>query len=100
VVDAYVIRQPKAYPVYDTVYKDAVATISAWVDTIENLQCVGRNGQHRYNNQDHSMLTAMLAARNVLGADHDVWSVNVERSYHEEFELPKKTEGSGGADPA
>jgi protoporphyrinogen oxidase len=100
VVDAYVIRQPKAYPVYDTVYKDAVAVISAWVDTIENLQCVGRNGQHRYNNQDHSMLTAMLAARNVLGADHDVWSVNVERSYHEEFELPKKTEGSGGADPA
>jgi len=93
VVDAHIIRQPKAYPVYDTVYQDAVATISAWVDTIENLQCVGRNGQHRYNNQDHSMLTAMLAARNVLGADHDVWSVNVERSYHEEFELPK---GGGG----
>jgi protoporphyrinogen oxidase len=93
VVDAYVIRQPRAYPVYDTVYKEAVATISAWVDTIENLQCVGRNGQHRYNNQDHSMLTAMLAARNVLGADHDVWSVNVERSYHEEFEISKDENG-------
>jgi protoporphyrinogen oxidase len=90
VVDGTVIRQPKAYPVYDTEYRAAVDTIAKWVDSIENLQCVGRNGQHRYNNQDHSMLTAMLAARNVLGARHDVWSVNVERSYHEEFELPKK----------
>jgi protoporphyrinogen oxidase len=89
VVDGTVIRQPKAYPVYDTEYREAVATIAAWVDSLENFQCVGRNGQHRYNNQDHSMLTAMLAARNVLGADHDVWSVNVERSYHEEFELSK-----------
>jgi protoporphyrinogen oxidase len=94
VVDAYVIRQPMAYPVYDAAYKEAVATISAWVDTIANLQCVGRNGQHRYNNQDHSMLTAMLAARNVLGADHDVWSVNVERSYHEDFERPKVPDGT------
>lgn len=89
VVDGTVIRQPKAYPVYDTEYRDAVDTIAGWVDSIENLQCVGRNGQHRYNNQDHSMLTAMLAAQNVLGANHDVWSVNVERSYHEEFQLPK-----------
>lgn len=89
VVDGTVIRQPKAYPVYDTEYRAAVDTIAGWINSIENLQCVGRNGQHRYNNQDHSMLTAMLAARNVLGAEHDVWSVNVERSYHEEFELPR-----------
>ena len=89
VVDGTIIRQPKAYPVYDTEYREAVDTIARWVDSIENLQCVGRNGQHRYNNQDHSMLTAMLAARNLLGSQHDVWSVNVERSYHEEFEISK-----------
>jgi protoporphyrinogen oxidase len=89
VVDGTVIRQPKAYPVYDSAYRAAVDTISSWVDTLDNFQSVGRNGQHRYNNQDHSMLTAMLAARNVFGADNDVWSVNVERSYHEEFQLPK-----------
>ena len=52
---------------------------------LENFQTVGRNGLHRYNNQDHSMLTAMLAVDNFSGADHDVWSVNVERSYHETF---------------
>lgn len=86
VVDGTVIRQPKAYPVYDTEYRDACAIILEWINSIENLQSVGRNGQHRYNNQDHSMLTAMFAARNILGSDYDVWSVNVERSYHEEFE--------------
>ncbi len=88
-VDGKIIRQPKAYPVYDGNYKDAVDTISAWVDTLDNLQTVGRNGLHRYNNQDHSMLSAMYAAQNILGAKHDLWSVNVERSYHEEFERPK-----------
>ncbi|GFE64904.1 NAD(P)/FAD-dependent oxidoreductase [Litoreibacter roseus] len=86
VVDGAIIRQPKAYPVYDTEYKDAVAVIEAWMNSMENLQTVGRNGLHRYNNQDHSMLSAMYAARNILGASHDLWSVNVERSYHEEFQ--------------
>jgi protoporphyrinogen oxidase len=90
VVDGTVIRQPKAYPVYDSEYKAALATISAWIGTLENFQTVGRNGLHRYNNQDHSMLSAMLAARNIAGERHDVWSVNVERSYHEEFQLPKQ----------
>jgi len=85
VVDGTVIRQPKAYPVYDEQYKAAVDTISAYIDSFENLYSVGRNGMHRYNNQDHSMLTAMLAARNLRGASHDVWNVNLERSYHEEF---------------
>ena len=51
---------------------------------------VGRNGLHRYNNQDHSMLSAMYAARNILGENNDVWNVNVERSYHEEFEVKKE----------
>jgi protoporphyrinogen oxidase len=95
-VDGTIIRQPKAYPVYDAEYQDALKIISEWLQTLENFQTVGRNGLHRYNNQDHSMLTAMLAARNILGEDHDVWTVNVERSYHEEFQLNESKKGSGG----
>ena len=91
VVDGTVIRQPKAYPVYDGDYQDALAVIRDWLGTIENLQVVGRNGMHRYNNQDHSMLTAMLAVENIFGAKNDLWSVNVERSYHEEFEVKADT---------
>ena len=91
VIDAAVIRQPKAYPVYDDKYKSALDTISAWINELENFQTVGRNGLHRYNNQDHSMLSAMLAARNILGEKNDVWDVNVERSYHEEFEVKDKS---------
>jgi protoporphyrinogen oxidase len=90
VIDGTVIRQPKAYPVYDADYKRHVDTIRDWLLTFENLQSVGRNGMHRYNNQDHSMLAAMLAARNILGESHDIWTVNVERSYHEEFVVNKK----------
>ena len=91
VVDAAVIRQPKAYPVYDGEYKEALDTVQAWIQELENFQTVGRNGLHRYNNQDHSMLSAMYAARNILGEDNNVWDVNVERSYHEEFEYkPEK----------
>ena len=89
VIDAAIIRQPKAYPVYDEDYQEAVDTLKNWINGLENFQTVGRNGLHRYNNQDHSMLTAMLASQNILGADHDLWSVNVERSYHEEFKVPK-----------
>ncbi|MEM9433953.1 MAG: NAD(P)/FAD-dependent oxidoreductase [Pseudomonadota bacterium] len=82
----FVVRQKKAYPVYDTHYKDAVDVISAWINSFENFQTVGRNGLHRYNNQDHSMLTGMLAAGNILGESNNLWDVNVERSYHEEFQ--------------
>jgi len=58
----------------------------SWLaDNAPNVHPVGRNGMHRYNNQDHSMLTAMLTVENVLGADHDVWQVNVEEDYHEEI---------------
>ncbi|AZQ67202.1 NAD(P)/FAD-dependent oxidoreductase [Silicimonas algicola] len=89
VVDGTVVRQPKAYPVYDTEYRAAVDTIFAWLKKLENFQSIGRNGQHRYNNQDHSMLTGMLAARNILGERHDVWNVNVDRAYHEQFERPR-----------
>ena len=98
VIDHAVIRQPKAYPVYDSEYKDALDTVSDWLKTLENFQTVGRNGLHRYNNQDHSMLSAMYAARNILGEDHDVWDVNVERSYHEEFEAKPKKKNQTSSD--
>ena len=90
VIDGTVIRQPKAYPVYDADYKANLDIIKDWLLTFENLQSVGRNGMHRYNNQDHSMLAAMLAARNIAGESHDIWTVNVERSYHEEFVVDKR----------
>src|SRR4051794_12150739 len=80
----FAIRVPKAYPIYDADYADRVQTIRAWLDQIENLQQVGRNGLHRYNNSDHSMLTAMRAVDNLLtGAHHDIWAVNAESVYHE-----------------
>jgi protoporphyrinogen oxidase len=84
VSDGCVIRQPKAYPVYDDIYKDALATIRKWLENLPNLQLIGRNGQHRYNNQDHSMVTAIYAARNICGEQYDIWEVNVEAEYHEE----------------
>jgi protoporphyrinogen oxidase len=80
----YAIRVPKAYPIYDADYAERVATIRRWLDGIENLQQVGRNGLHRYNNSDHSMLTAMRAVDNLLaGSHHDIWEVNAESVYHE-----------------
>jgi protoporphyrinogen oxidase len=84
VVDGCVIRVPKAYPVYDDFYKGHLAVIREYLARFPNLQLVGRNGQHRYNNQDHSMVTAIYAARNVLGGSYDIWAVNVEADYHEE----------------
>ena len=81
----YVVRTPKAYPFYDAHYKEHVATLAAWLEEhAPNVYPVGRNGMHRYNNQDHSMFTAMLSVENIFGAHHDVWSVNVEEEYHEE----------------
>jgi protoporphyrinogen oxidase len=88
VFDGTVIRQRKAYPVYNGTYAAYLATIKEYLAGFANLQTVGRNGLHKYNNQDHSMLTAMLAARNLEGERHDVWDVNTERSYHEEMRLP------------
>jgi protoporphyrinogen oxidase len=82
----YVVRMPKAYPVYDKTYKANVETIVAWMaQNVPNVHPVGRNGMHKYNNQDHSMLTALLTVENILDdAGHDVWAVNVEEDYHEE----------------
>jgi predicted dehydrogenase/protoporphyrinogen oxidase len=85
VVDGVKVLVPKAYPTYDLQYEEAVATIREYLAQFENLQTCGRNGLHRYNNQDHSMWTAMLATVNLLdGAEHDVWSVNTEAEYLEE----------------
>jgi protoporphyrinogen oxidase len=81
----FAVRVPKAYPMYDADYAERVKTIRSWLDGIENLQQVGRNGLHRYNNSDHSMLTAMRAVDNLVkGTDHDLWAVNAESAYHEE----------------
>lgn len=82
-----VIRQRQAYPVYDEAYQANLLTIQAYLRRFDTLQTVGRNGMHRYNNQDHSMLTGLLAARNILGAAHDLWDVNTQRSYQESFVL-------------
>lgn len=87
VVEAgYAVRVPKAYPTYDETYHRNVEVIRAWLTReVPNVYPVGRNGMHRYNNQDHSMLTAMLTVENILtGTSHDVWEVNVEEDYHEE----------------
>ena len=82
----FVVRMPKAYPVYDWSYARHVQTIREWMAAcVPNVHPVGRNGMHKYNNQDHSMVTALLTVENILdGTDHDVWAVNVEEDYHEE----------------
>jgi protoporphyrinogen oxidase len=86
VEDGCVFRALNAYPVYDGDYRIALATLRSFIDGLENLQTIGRNGLHRYNNQDHAMLTGMLAVRNLaLGERHDLWSVNVDDDYHEEL---------------
>ncbi len=82
----FVVRQQKAYPVYDDVYKQRLAVIRTYVEQhLTNLQLVGRNGMHHYNNQDHSMMTALLAARNILANSKvfDPWNVNTDAEYHE-----------------
>ncbi len=84
VIGGAVVRMPKAYPVYDGEYQEALASIRGWLDGVAGLQLIGRNGQHRYNNQDHSMVTGVYAARNITGSDYDIWDVNVEEDYHEE----------------
>jgi protoporphyrinogen oxidase len=93
VVDGHVVRMPKAYPVYAGDWQEALTTIRAYLQKLPNLQLVGRNGLHRYNNQDHSMVSAVYAARNITGGDYDVWGVNVDEEYHEEVR-----ESSSGGD--
>lgn len=93
IVDGCVVRQPKAYPVYDDHYRTSVETVRAeFQERYPNLHFVGRNGMHKYNNQDHAMMTAILTVENVL-AGHtrfDVWSVNEDAEYHEEIRLDRQ----------
>jgi len=86
VIDGVVVRQPKAYPVYDEHYRSHVAAIRAEIERrFETLHLVGRNGMHKYNNQDHAMMTAMLTVENILAGSrrYDVWNVNEDAEYHE-----------------
>jgi predicted dehydrogenase/protoporphyrinogen oxidase len=88
VIDGVKVLVPRAYPMYDANFEEAVATLRSYLGGFQNLQTCGRNGLHRYNNQDHSMWTATLATLNILdGAGHDVWSVNTEAEYIEDGEL-------------
>ena len=98
----YVVRMPKAYPVYDDAYQANVEVLRGWLTAnAPNVHPIGRNGMHRYNNQDHSMYTAMLTVENILAdAGHDIWAVNVEEEYHEEGDDPTavaSTPAAGGA---
>src|SRR5579884_785094 len=97
----FAVRVHKAYPIYDAEYAERVATIRGWLETVPNLQQVGRNGLHRYNNSDHSMLTAMRAVDNILlGTDHDIWAVNAESVYHEEHVEPEQPYKNQPSTPA
>jgi protoporphyrinogen oxidase len=92
VEDGTVVRMPKAYPIYDSTYQKSLDVVRQFLNSFDNFQLVGRNGMHKYNNQDHSMLTAMLSAENILGANHDLWAVNVEQEYHEEMKIEPREE--------
>jgi hypothetical protein len=93
----YVVRMAKAYPYYDADYARNVETLRKWLEVnVANVHPVGRNGMHHYNNQDHSMYTAMLTVENLMGASHDVWSVNVEEEYHEQMKPAEGGAPSGG----
>jgi hypothetical protein len=77
-----------------------VETIRKWLEAnLPNLQLVGRNGMHKYNNQDHSMMTALCAARNILGEKHDLWAINTEADYHEEKKAPEEEKRPAYAEP-
>ena len=91
VIDGKVVRVKKAYPVYDQSYRGYVTEIREWLKEHANLWTIGRNGMHRYNNQDHSMMTGILAARNILGlGSEDPWMVGQDAEYIEERSVPEK----------
>ncbi len=99
VLAGYVVRMPKAYPMYDDGYKANVEAVRTWLeDNVPNVHPVGRNGMHRYNNQDHSMYTAMLTVENLFGARHDIWAVNVDADYCEEKRVGAEPSPNTGRD--
>ncbi len=86
--DAFVVFSPAAYPVIQIGYERHLGRIREYLRRLKGLQTIGRAGLFQYNNQDHSTMTGLLAARNILGADYDVWSVNVDAEYHESGTAP------------
>ncbi len=101
VVAGHVVRVPKAYPIYDSGYEQRLATLRAWVDDLDGLTQIGRNGLHRYNNSDHSMLTAIRAVENACdGRAHDIWAVNADSAYLEEGEVEEPPYRAAPATPA
>lgn len=83
IVDSYVHRVPKEYPVYDIGYKERVATLKNYIKEFTNLQIIGRNGTFKYNNSDHSIQMGLYAARNIMGENYDLDNINTDRAYHE-----------------
>lgn len=101
--DGTVVRMPKAYPIYDEPYQEALPVLRDFVGRFANLQLAGRNGLHKYNNQDHAMVTGLLAAEALCGGDVDPWTVNVEDDYLEEgdaYGLAPDLEGLLDTQPA
>lgn len=91
VVDGAVVRMRKSYPMYDPGYRENVEAVRRFLESeLPNLQVAGRNGLHRYDNQDHAMVTGAYAVRNLYGERHDVWAVNVDEDYHEEIRQPRE----------
>ncbi|MCS7315474.1 MAG: hypothetical protein RMI94_09485 [Bryobacterales bacterium] len=90
VSDSAVVRMQRAYPVCDGPYEAALQSVRDFLADVPNLRVLGRDGMHRYNNQDHSMLTGVLAARNVPGARYALWSVDVDEEYLEQGSAPDK----------
>lgn len=83
-IDGFVLRHRKAYPVYKIGYKEHLDLIYSYLSQFENLQIIGRNGMFRYNNADHSIETGLMAASNILGGDQNIFNVNADQEYHEQ----------------
>ena len=85
-VDGFVVRVANVYPVYGPGYQSSIAVIRKYLNGIQNLTLMGRSGMFRYDNSDHALLSGLLAARNYMGSDHDLWRINTEKVYHEEYQ--------------
>jgi len=84
VIDGFTIRETDTYPVYFIGYEKYFNIIKEYISQLSNLQCIGRGGMYKYNNQDHSLYTGMLAAKNYCGSNYNIWNVNVDAEYHED----------------
>ena len=94
VVDGKVVRVPKAYPVYDSTFRERLVVIRQFLAQLTNFHTIGRNGMHKYNNQDHSMMAALMAVRTTQGQTADAWDIETELDYLED----QRSESQGGRD--